>query len=333
MPRTRTLAELRTEARQRTEMEGSTFISDAECNRYINQSIAKLYGMLVQARGDQYYRTQTTVTVAPDGPLSIAPWVEDPTYQDFVDFTPPYTFTTKIIVQTPGSFPATTTPFYVKISKDNGLDPPRTEYVRCTGADGAFQLLLAEPVVPVWTSEDNDSVIMTNGVLEPHLCYLPSDFFKLLGVDVQVNGVWKGLDELDWSARNAYQTNTVGNTWFGNTTMVYSIEGPILRLYPDPGTTTLDVKIWYIPYATVLSQDTDTFDGINGWEHYVVCDTSIAMLSKEESDTRPLMSERQNIEEQIDILAGTRDEGKPWRVSREWEAGARRYAPGRGRLR
>lgn len=330
MARTRTLLELRTEARQRTEMEGSTFIADTELTRYINQSIATLYGMLVQARGDQYYRTQATVTVAPDGPLSIAPWVEDPTYQDFVDFTPPYTFATKIIVQTPGSFPATTTPFYVKISKDNGLDPPRTEYVRCSGADGAFQLLLAEPVVPVWTSEDSDSVILVTGVLEPHLCYLPADFFKLLGVDVYLNGTWRDLHPLDWANRNAYQSNIGVGTWLDSTTMVYSIEGPILRLYPDPGTSTINVKIWYIPCATQLVDDTDTFDGINGWEHWVVLDTCIAMLGKEESDVRPLIAARQVIEEQIATLSGTRDEGAAWAVSRQWSGSARRT---RGRLR
>ena len=50
-----TLAELRTRARQRADMEESQFVSDSELNGYINNSIAELHDILVQSYSSDYY--------------------------------------------------------------------------------------------------------------------------------------------------------------------------------------------------------------------------------------------------------------------------------------
>lgn len=50
-----TLAELRTQARQRADMEHSTFVSDAELTTYINASLAELHDLLVAAYNEEYY--------------------------------------------------------------------------------------------------------------------------------------------------------------------------------------------------------------------------------------------------------------------------------------
>ena len=216
-PRTRTLLQLRTECRQRVEQEGSAFVSDAELTRYLNQSIAKLYGKLVRARGDQYYRSSKGfVTVA--GTPTIAQ---------------------------------------------------------------------------------------------------PDAFFKLLGVDVTVNGVLRSLEPVDWSRRAMYQAGT--SAYLSDEVSAYSIEGANLRLYPTPASV-YAVTVWFIPYATELSIDADTFDGINGWEHYAVLDACIAMLDKEESSSVALREERKHVEELIDELAGSRDEASAWRVERRWSS-------------
>lgn len=217
MARTRTLLQLRTECRQRTEMEGSTFVSDAELTRYLNQSIAKLYGKLVRARGDQYYRD---------------------------------------------SFSTTTTP----------------------GSSGVV---------------------------------LPATFFKLIGVDVQLSGLWRSLDPIDWSARSDYL----------NAGSVSTVDGPLgydlardqVNIAPTPSSA-FPVVIHFVPYATELVLDADAFDGINGWEGYAVADACVAMLAKEDSDTRALVAELEQMDALIDELAGTRDEGTAWRVQRRWRS-------------
>ena len=50
-----TLANLRTLARQESDNTNSTFVSDAEFNRYIQGSYNELYGLIVEAYGDDYF--------------------------------------------------------------------------------------------------------------------------------------------------------------------------------------------------------------------------------------------------------------------------------------
>jgi hypothetical protein len=229
MARTRTLLELRTECRQRTEMEGSTFVSDVELTRYLNQSIAKLHSKLVRAYGDQYYRTASSVS----------------------------------------------------------------------------------------TVANTDTVV------------LPTTFFKLLGVDVLIGGITQAIEPLDWSRRAEYAN--VGAVWTSGYPIAYSLgaSGGKLQFFPTPSGV-YTVTIHYLPYSTVLTSDADTYDGNSGWEHYVVLDTCISMLAKEESDTRDLRLERDDIEKQIDEIAGNRDEGAAWRVQRRWSPRGAGRARGRG---
>lgn len=50
-----TLAELKAQARQRSDMEDSTFVRDAELTAYINSSIAELHDLLIAAYNEDYY--------------------------------------------------------------------------------------------------------------------------------------------------------------------------------------------------------------------------------------------------------------------------------------
>lgn len=63
MADTITLATIRTESRQRADMENSEFITDSELNTFINQSYAELYDLLV-SRFEDYYTTSTTFTLS-----------------------------------------------------------------------------------------------------------------------------------------------------------------------------------------------------------------------------------------------------------------------------
>jgi hypothetical protein len=61
-----TLLELRTQSRQRADQEDSTFITDTELNSYINNSIAELHDILVQAYGSDYFLSEFNFTTVPD---------------------------------------------------------------------------------------------------------------------------------------------------------------------------------------------------------------------------------------------------------------------------
>jgi hypothetical protein len=73
-------------------------------------------------------------------------------------------------------------------------------------------------------------------------------------------------------------------------------------------------RLWYNPKMTVMSSDSDSFDGINGWEEYVVIDAAIKMMNKEESDPSALMSEKSAIMARIQAMA-ERDIGEPDRIT------------------
>ena len=61
---TRTLAQLRDEVRQRANMENAdNFITDAEIDRYVNQSICAWRDMLVENRGQDFFTGSTTITL------------------------------------------------------------------------------------------------------------------------------------------------------------------------------------------------------------------------------------------------------------------------------
>lgn len=65
MARTRTLAEMRTEAQQRANMENSTFIATTEWNRMINESISDLWDLLLDTTGQEYYERQDDQDLIP----------------------------------------------------------------------------------------------------------------------------------------------------------------------------------------------------------------------------------------------------------------------------
>lgn len=72
MARTATLASLQAQVRQRADMVGSEFITDAELAEYVNQSAAELYGMLVHTDEDYYLAKTTLLTVSGQAEYSFA---------------------------------------------------------------------------------------------------------------------------------------------------------------------------------------------------------------------------------------------------------------------
>lgn len=64
MARTFTLANLRTAAKERADMESTAFIADAEWDRYLSSSYTALYDMLVKAQPDFYMHSETLTGVS-----------------------------------------------------------------------------------------------------------------------------------------------------------------------------------------------------------------------------------------------------------------------------
>ena len=56
------------------------------------------------------------------------------------------------------------------------------------------------------------------------------------------------------------------------------------------------------------------YNGVNGWEEWIVLDVAISLLAKEESDTTDLLRLKSEIDEMITKMGGKRDGARPPRV-------------------
>lgn len=209
-----TLLELKTQARQRADMESSEFVSDSELLNYINSSIAELHDILIQAYGSDYYILSDTFTT--------------------------------------------------------------------TSGEGSYDL--------------------------------PDDFYKLVGVDVKLNGQdYANIKKFNFNERNRFSDITVWNL-AGVPSIRYRLVGDQLLFSPIPDTNTL-VKLWYIPLSVKLTADDDELNDLNQFSEYVIVDAAIKMLQKEESDVQVLMAQKGALIKRITEVANNRDAGEPESVS------------------
>lgn len=146
---------------------------------------------------------------------------------------------------------------------------------------------------------------------------LPSDFYKLMGVEVALNfgdpNSWVSLKEFSFVQRNLYNFPNV-YTMYGITNLRYRLNGNNLYIVPVPqsGQT---VRIWYSPRPNQLINDTDTVDAISGYEEYIVSDVCIKALAKEESDISVFAAQKAALLQRIIEAAENRNVGEPELVS------------------
>jgi hypothetical protein len=80
-----------------------------------------------------------------------------------------------------------------------------------------------------------------------------------------------------------------------------------------PGTTQDAGILW--TYSCPLSMTATTFDGIGGWEDYIILDTAIKCAVKQEMDVGALMGQRQMMLDRIEAEAANRQAGDPMVVT------------------
>lgn len=136
---------------------------------------------------------------------------------------------------------------------------------------------------------------------------LPADFYKLIGVDLQLTPTtdYVTVKRFDFQERNRYSASVLRGI-YGAPQLRYHVQGSKLRFQPTP-TDTNGIKLWYVPTPISLSADGDTFSGFNGWEEYVIVDAAIKCMIKEETETAPSERRKAQLIERIESAAGKRD--------------------------
>ena len=144
---------------------------------------------------------------------------------------------------------------------------------------------------------------------------IPNDFYKLLGVDVSINNNHY-LPLLKWQFIDRNQSNrSINSRFLGISNLRYRLMANKVRLIPEEQAEGLQVKLWYIPKASLLINDVDTIDDVNGFDEYIIVDAAIKCLIKEESDVSTLLIIKSELKARIENMAQNRDAGLPERVS------------------
>jgi hypothetical protein len=137
---------------------------------------------------------------------------------------------------------------------------------------------------------------------------LPSDFFKLYTVTLNVNGVEYTVKPFMRAEGSAYKNHTLPY----NARPRYRLAGSNIIFLPS--TLSATGTMYYAPSATVLSASGDTVNFPNGWERFVVLYAAIQALMKEESSVTALQQELQKQEQELDEAKRNRDAALPRQV-------------------
>lgn len=153
-------------------------------------------------------------------------------------------------------------------------------------------------------------------------------FYKLRGVDARAGqDTWTTVKRFNFNRRNTDQ-DSVASSMLYYPGLEYRLVGSEVRFIraPDPGT---EIRLWYYPQVTELVNGSDAYDDINGYSEYVVVDTAIKMLQKEESDVAVLMAQKEALRQRIMAAAANRDANEPEAVQDIYAEDAEYYAFGR----
>ena len=136
---------------------------------------------------------------------------------------------------------------------------------------------------------------------------LPSDFYKLKGLDVNLEGHDYAMHPFQFRDRHKYN-NTFATRLFRNYDKRYRILGNTVHITPGSDATG-NYKLWYVPKFASLVDPSDELNVIGGWEEYVIVDAAIKCLQKEESDPTILLAQKQALFNRIEVAAANRDVG------------------------
>jgi hypothetical protein len=142
---------------------------------------------------------------------------------------------------------------------------------------------------------------------------LPTAFYKLSGVvrvDQSVTPE-RNMGTLDrWERLETFQVSNSLNFNYPR----YRIVANTIQFSPTPAAG-LTIRLFYIPVSPVLVIDSDTFNGINGFEDWAVLDAAIKMGDKEEMDVSALRARKDRLERRIMDMGANRDANESARVT------------------
>lgn len=144
---------------------------------------------------------------------------------------------------------------------------------------------------------------------------LPTDFFKMIGLDREYGGKWIEIRKFNFNKRNRLKSSWL----YTARTLIPAVRYRLLGskiLFDSQDDASGKYRIWYIPVPTVATLTTDNFT-IETTTHRKYIETAFAIkcLDKEESDTSKLEMKLAKYESDIMATKKNRDDGEPERIA------------------
>ena len=141
---------------------------------------------------------------------------------------------------------------------------------------------------------------------------LPSDFYKLDGVDLALDnsGRYLTLQPFSFKERNKFRSSLFYTTAPFGQVYKYILVGSTIQFVPLP-TGASTIQLWYTPEPAVITSLSDILSLPIGCDEYMSLYVASAMLAKEESDTTALTQKRLELIDQLKVSLKDRDQGSP----------------------
>jgi hypothetical protein len=120
---------------------------------------------------------------------------------------------------------------------------------------------------------------------------------RTYAVDVTINGVTKTLVHVPFASRNEFG----GPTAMSEPVAWANYQTAKVAIFPAPNQAYTYVA-WYLPVLPDLTQNTETFDGVAGWEDYVTWDVVSKVIVRDKYPQAFAMAEKLKAEVWADIL-------------------------------
>lgn len=121
---------------------------------------------------------------------------------------------------------------------------------------------------------------------------LPTDFYHLIGIDITTNGTTVNMMPYAELERNMFKfapawlaSGGVGMPVFFSLGGQNAAGARIVKIIPS-ASNAYPVQMWYLPIATDLVNDTDLFDGVAGYEDWVVNRAAMDALLRDNNPGR-----------------------------------------------
>lgn len=139
---------------------------------------------------------------------------------------------------------------------------------------------------------------------------LPATFYKLRAIFVTVGSSYIELHPFHIQEIGKYQ---YAGGWYTDAPMAYHLTGSNILFKPTPNGA-YTVTLYFTPAPARVSVVSETFDGIAGWEEFVVWDSAAKVMARDERDPSYAQGKAREQLQRITRMAATRNSAEPSKI-------------------